>query len=214
MGSDLSKMRREYLHSSIDEANMNDDPLLQFDEWLKHAVQAGIDVPNAMALATASANAVPSVRYVLLKGVSEKGFVFYAHTVSKKGRDLTENPLASLVFYWPSLDRQVRIEGRATLVSAEKADEYFESRPLDSKVAAWVAPQSSIVENRQYLETRFNDLEKKFADGGVPRPEEWGGYCVYPLTIEFWQGREGRLHDRIEYTREGDNSWNIHRLAP
>lgn len=193
---------------------MNADPIKQFEEWLQQAVHGGVDLPNAAALATASKDGLPTVRYVLLKGISAEGLVFYTHASSVKGRQLAENPHAAMVVYWSRMDRQIRIEGTVDRVTDEEADEYFASRPRASRISAWVAPQSSIIENREYMEERIRLLEREFEGGDVPRPEDWAGYRISPETIEFWQGRADRLHDRFLYRRAEGGNWAIQRLAP
>ncbi len=214
MNSDFSDVKREYLYSSLNEADMKCDPLEQFDEWLQQATREGIDLPNAMVLATVSREGMPTARYVLLKGFSEKGFVFYSNAASIKGQQLQGNPKAALVFYWSKMDRQVRIEGPVVTVSGKEADEYFRTRPYESRLGAWVAPQSSIIESREFMEDRLQELKDEFPDDEVPRPENWVGYSVVPEVIEFWQGRENRLHDRIVYRRGDNNVWSMQRLAP
>ena len=214
MSTDFEKLRREYKQKFLDENNMHPDPIVQFGEWFQLAVDVGIDLPNAMVLATASKEGKPGARFVLLKDFDKNGFVFYTHSVSAKGRQLAENPQAALIFYWSNLDRQVRIEGKVERVSDREADEYFASRPYDSRISALAAPQSSVVENREYLESRVAELMQQFGDGSVSRPEDWVGYRVVPDAVEFWQGRENRLHDRILYTLAGDAIWNMARLAP
>ena len=214
MNSNYPELRREYIYSSMNEAEMDPDPVRQFAVWFQKAIDAGLDLPNAMALATASKAGIPSVRYVLMKGFDASGLVFFSHAGSSKGRQLAENPQAALVFYWAPLHRQVRIDGRVERVSDEEADEYFKSRPYDSRVSAWVARQSSIVASREFLEQEFYKVAQEFPGEEIPRPDDWVGYKVVPLTIEFWQGREGRLHDRIEYIKNGDGTWIMRRLAP
>ena len=214
MSTEIKNLRREYKQGLLNENTMHPNPVTQFDEWFQLAITAGIDLPNAMVLATASIDAKPAARFVLLKDYNENGFVFYSHSVSAKGRQLAENPRASLIFYWNMLDRQVRIDGNVTRTTDSEADEYFASRPLDSRISAWAAPQSSIVENREYLESRVEEFNQRFGDGRVPRPEDWVGYRVIPQAMEFWQGRENRLHDRILYTLEDDGTWSRVRLAP
>ena len=214
MSTEFEKIRREYKQGPLDEHAMREDPVAQFGEWFQLAVDAGIDLPNAMVLATADAGAKPSARFVLLKDYNDNGFVFYSHSVSTKGQQLKENPRASLVFYWSVLDRQIRIEGSVEMTTAAEADDYFATRPLDSRIGAWAAAQSSVIEGRQFLEARVEEYSRRFGDGPVPRPDDWVGYRVIPEIIEFWQGRENRLHDRILYTRTGDGKWLISRLAP
>lgn len=214
MSAEFEKLRREYRQGFLDEDAMRRDPIAQFGEWFRLAVDAGIDLPNAMVLATASADANPAARFVLLKDYNEDGFVFYSHSVSAKGRQLAENPRAALVFYWNALDRQIRIEGRVERTSDNEADEYFATRPLDSRISAWAAPQSSVIKNRGYLESRVEEYNRRFENGEVPRPDDWVGYRVIPQAVEFWQGRENRLHDRILYTLDNDGAWNRVRLAP
>lgn len=214
MSSDYSDLRREYIYSAMNEDDMSADPIQQFADWFQKAVDAELDLPNAMLLATASKEGLPSARYVLLKGFDDRGFVFYSHSDSVKGRQISENPRAALVFYWAPMHRQVRIEGAIERVADEDADEYFKSRPYDSRVSAWVARQSSIVPGRQFLEEEYYRIAQEFPGEEIPRPEDWIGYRVLPVRIEFWQGREGRLHDRIEYVSDGKGIWTMQRLAP
>lgn len=214
MNSDFSELRREYVFSTMDEANMDADPIRQFGDWLQKAIDAELELANAMVLATAGGDGKPSARYVLMKGFDDRGFIFYSHADSVKGLQLAENPYVALVFYWAPMHRQIRIEGRVERVPDEDADEYFRSRPYDSRVSAWVARQSSVVPSREFLEEKYYEVEQSFPGEEVPRPEEWVGYLVVPARIEFWQGREGRLHDRIEYIRNGQGPWTMQRLAP
>ena len=209
----ISDLRREYVQSGLDETSAVADPLQQFERWFDAATAAGLHLPNALILATADARGLPSARAVLLKGYDESGFVFYTNYASRKGRELTANPHACLLFSWVELERQVRIEGPVREVSASESDEYFASRPLGSRLGAWASPQSETVPNRAALEARFADAQRRFGDA-VPRPPHWGGYRVIPHAMEFWQGRENRLHDRLCYRREGDAQWTIERLAP
>jgi len=209
---DLSNLRNQYHKGELDVSSVHPDPFVQFAGWMQQAIDAGIDEPNAMALATSDANGQPSVRMVLLKGLDEQGFVFFTNYTSRKGNEISANSQVALVFFWRELERQVRIEGRAAVVSREESDDYFYSRPLESRASAVISPQSQVIPDRDALEGKLRALlsgdEKE-----ITRPEHWGGYRVYPEMIEFWQGRPGRLHDRIRYTRH-DRSWKIQRLAP
>ena len=191
------------------------DPIEQFDRWLKELSHHGVSELDtiSMTLATADENGQPSARIVLLKSYDHRGFVFYTNYHSRKGRELDQNSRVSLLFYWPAVARQVRIEGKVEKVSQEESDQYFASRPLGSRIGAWASEQSRPVENRELLEKRFEEFSEKFGDN-VPRPPHWGGYRVKPATIEFWQGRDNRLHDRLRYSRQDDGSWLIERLAP
>jgi pyridoxamine 5'-phosphate oxidase len=215
--SRLEQMRRHYVAGGLDERDLLSDPIEQFRLWFEQAVRMNVGEwfePNAMTLATATAGGVPSARVVLLKSFDEKGFVFFTNYASDKGRELTENPLAALVFYWPAMERQVRVTGRVTGVSREQSEAYFRTRPRGSQLGAAVAQQSERVESREALEQRLAELDRQYAAGDVPMPATWGGYCVAPQTIEFWQGRANRLHDRIRFTRQADGVWKIERLAP
>jgi len=214
MNSNFSDLRREYIYSSMNESELDPDPIRQFAAWFQKAVDAGLDLPNAMALATASRAGAPSVRYVLMKGFDANGLVFYSHSGSVKGRQLTDNPHAALVFYWAPMHRQVRIDGTVETVSAQEADEYFQSRPYDSRVSAWVSKQSTVVPSREFLEQEFYRVAEEFPGEEIPRPQDWVGYRIVPTRFEFWQGREGRLHDRIEYMKNNGGAWTMHRLAP
>lgn len=213
MTNGFSKLRREYRHVPLCEQDVSDDPIEQFRDWFGQAVDYGVPLPNATALATATGDGKPTVRFVLLKDVSERGFSFYTHSVSVKGRQIADNPDVALVFYWPQVHRQVRIEGSAGLLTNEEADAYFSTRPRDSRLAVWVADQSVEVESREFLEDRMVEMAKRYPGEPVPRPATWVGYRVTPDSMEFWQGRESRLHDRLLYTRE-DGAWNVVRLAP
>ena len=213
MADDFSALRQEYRHVPLLERDANADPIAQFRDWFGQAVDYGVPLPNAMALATATRDGKPSLRFVLLKDISEQGFSFYSHSVSAKGRQIADNPDVALVFYWSPMHRQVRVEGRAHLLSDEEADAYFNTRPQDSRVAVWVADQSAEVESRAFLESRMAEMALRYPDEDVPRPATWVGYRVVPECIEFWQSRESRLHDRLLYTRER-TGWKIVRLAP
>ncbi len=196
------------------EQDVAPDPILQFRLWFDDALHAGVPDANAMTLATATRTGAVSARVVLLKGFDERGFCFYTNYLSRKGRELQENPRAALVFYWQPLDRQVRIEGDVSTVTEEESDAYFRSRPILSQIGALASPQSTTIAGRDVLETRFHELAAQFKDGPVPRPAHWGGYRVAPHTVEFWQGRDNRLHDRLVYHKQPDGGWSIERLAP
>jgi pyridoxamine 5'-phosphate oxidase len=190
------------------------NPIRQFQRWFDEALKSEMKEPTAMTLATATRDGEPSARMVLLKGVDEKGFVFFTNYLSRKGRELAENPRAALVLYWPALDRQIRVTGRVKKVSAQESDTYFYSRPEGSRFSAAVSEQSSVIASREVLERELRELKQRYPDGGPPRPKHWGGYRVQPDEIEFWQQGEFRLHDRLQYRRLRDGSWKMERLAP
>ena len=192
---------------------MSHDPLVEFSRWFAQAQEAKVAEPNAMTLATATPAAAPSARLVLLKGFDERGFVFFTDYRSRKGQELEENPQAALVFYWGELERQVRITGTVERTTTEESEAYYRSRPLGSRLGAWVSHQSLVIPSRAQLEHGLEEVEARFPDGNVPLPPHWGGYRVRPEVIEFWQGRESRLHDRIRYRKTGDR-WIIERLSP
>jgi len=196
------------------ESGIEADPVRQFNIWWQDALEAKIIEVNAMTLATASADGMPSARTVLMKGFSEKGFTFFTNYNSFKGQQLSENPKASLLFFWKELERQVRITGIVGKISSEESNAYFQSRPRPSQVGAVVSPQSQVIESRQWLDEKYEDVLKQFENANVQRPAHWGGYIVRPVIIEFWQGRPGRLHDRIQYSLLADGKWKIERLAP
>ena len=210
---DLTSLRLDYSAQSLDEHEVDRDPVRQFSLWFDQAVAAQLREPNAMTLATATRDGVPSARVVLLKEFDAGGFVFYTNYASQKGRELAENPQAALVFFWNELERQVRIQGAVERVSAEESEAYFNVRPVKSRYGASISPQSSTIPSRKWLEDRMAALEGQYGESGPPRPEHWGGYRLTPRAIEFWQGRRSRLHDRVLYTRAGE-SWTITRLAP
>ena len=211
---DISSLRKEYKKKSLLESDADPNPIRQFQQWWDEATNAGLEEVNAMTLATASADGLPAARIVLLKGFDEQGFVFFSNYESFKGMQLAENPRACLVFFWTGLERQVRITGLVEKTSAEESDAYYNSRPEGSRIGAWASPQSRAIENREWLENKEGQLLEQFAGRPVPRPSWWGGYRVQPVTIEFWQGRPSRLHDRIQYSRSSDNNWTMERLAP
>ncbi|RAV98031.1 pyridoxamine 5'-phosphate oxidase [Pseudochryseolinea flava] len=210
----LSDLRQDYAKASLDIQDVSKDPMIQFEKWFQEALAAKVLEPNAMNLATVNEDGRPTARIVLLKGIENQKFTFFTNYQSLKGRELEKNPACALTFFWPELERQVRIEGIAERVTAEASQAYFQSRPRSSQIGAWSSPQSSIIENRQILEERVAQMEKKFSEHQVlPRPNQWGGFAVTPLVIEFWQGRPSRLHDRLQFTRV-DGLWKVHRLAP
>ena len=209
----LQNLRQEYRSAELLEQDIDQNPFQQFKKWFEQALGAQLYEPNVMTLATASATGVPSARIVLLKGFDEQGFVFYTNYESHKGRELAENPQAALVFFWPELERQVRIEGTVEKVAPEVSTAYFHSRPQGSQIGAMVSPQSQVIKNRAELENHIVVLKEKYQDQEIPRPSHWGGYVVKPNLIEFWQGRPSRLHDRIRY-KLVDGNWIIDRLAP
>lgn len=211
----LFELRRNYTHGGLSLYQVFPDPLSQFNLWFEQALFAGLTEPNAMTLATADREGSVSARIVLLKEIDDKGFVFYTNYNSQKARQLEENPRASLVFFWAELERQVRIEGVVSKVSDEESDEYFESRPRESQLGAWASDQSEIVQTREELFKNYRKLEKEFEGQQIPRPAHWGGYRLIPDRVEFWQGRPGRMHDRILYTLSNDRTaWEKQRLAP
>ena len=212
--TDLARLRTDYKRAALSERDVATDPYLQFSRWFDEAVAAAVPEPNAMTLATVDAAGQPAARIVLLKGVDARGFVFHTNYDSRKGRDIGANPRVALVFFWPELERQVRIEGRAGHVSAQESDDYFGERPRASQLGAWASPQSMPIANRAALEKRFAETEARFASAAVPRPANWGGVRVAPDRFEFWQGRPSRLHDRIVFAREDGGGWSVGRLAP
>jgi len=209
----LADLRKDYARGSLDETSVDADPIRQFEAWFKQALDARLPEPNTMTLATVDARGYPSARIVLIKGVDERGFVFFTNYESRKGLDLAANPHASLLFYWIELERQVRVEGTVVKTAADESDAYFNSRPLGSRIGAWASDQSRPIESRALLEAREKSFSERFGEH-PPRPPHWGGYRLVPDMIEFWQGRPSRLHDRILYTRVSGGDWRISRLSP
>lgn len=214
MNKAIADLRKEYASETLLEEDVALHPISQFQKWWDQAIATEILEPNAMTLATASADGLPSARVVLIKDFDERGFVFFTNYNSYKGIQVEENPKACLVFYWKELERQVRIMGVVEKVPEVESDAYFHSRPVGSRIGAWASPQSQVINDREWLEQEFERKKAQFSDGQVPRPPHWGGYLVKPAIIEFWQGRFSRLHDRIQYTLEENGDWKIERLAP
>jgi len=212
--SSIADVRTEYKKQSLSEKDILQDPIAQFDKWWQEAVSSGIDEPNAMTLATASADGMPDARIVLLKGFNEKGFAFYTNYNSAKGQQLLENPRATLVLFWKELERQIRISGLVSLAPGKMSDDYFDSRPEGSRIGAWASPQSAPIESREWLEENERKMRSDWAGKPITRPVHWGGYLVKPVKMEFWQGRPSRLHDRIQYSLQNTGGWKIERLAP
>jgi pyridoxamine 5'-phosphate oxidase len=209
----IADLRRDYSRARLDEASVHPDPLVEFARWFEEALKAESRDPNAMTLATASADGTPSARIVLLKGFDERGFVFFTDYRSRKGEELEKNPRAALVFYWPELERQVRIAGTVSVTEREESEQYFGSRPRGSRISAWISHQSQVIGSRQQLEAQISQIERRYPGDDVPLPPYWGGFRLRPQSIEFWQGRPNRLHDRIRYTRDSER-WRIERLSP
>ncbi|HEY4147937.1 MAG TPA: pyridoxamine 5'-phosphate oxidase [Chitinophagaceae bacterium] len=210
----IADLRKDYQRQSLTEKDVKQNPFDQFADWWNEAIHSSIDEANAMTLATASPDGIPAARIVLLKGFDARGFVFFTNYESFKGQQLAANPRACLVFFWKELERQVRITGLVEKTSAAESDTYFNSRPESSRIGAWSSPQSRIIANREVLEKNETDFAKQFEGKPLIRPPYWGGYRVKPGTIEFWQGRPSRLHDRIQYSLEDGGNWLIERLAP
>jgi len=210
---DLAALREEYSTGGLVEDDLASDPITMFRRWIDEATAAGLHEPNAMVVATVSPEGRPSSRMVLLKGLGERGFVFFTNTASRKGLELGANPACALLFPWHPLERQVRVDGTATPLAADEVAAYFSSRPRRSRLGAWASHQSREVASRDELAESFAAMEERFS-GEVPVPEEWGGYAVSPTAVEFWQGRPGRMHDRLVYRRAESGAWNVVRLAP
>lgn len=213
MSQNIADIRREYSLKTLDESEVKSNPKNQFHIWWEEAVASNITDVNAMTLATLDNSGNPYARIVLLKEYDEKGFVFFTNYNSAKGQQLKTNPSASLLFYWKELERQVRISGKVEMIEDNESDEYFNSRPLGSKIGAWASPQSSVIENRKVIENNVEFYSQKYKEN-IPRPNHWGGFRLIPISFEFWQGRNNRLHDRIYYTQSLENNWIITRLAP
>ncbi len=210
---ELNDLRREYSLKSLNESEVKASPFDQFDIWMREAVNSMIPDPNAMTLATSTFEGKPSARIVLLKKYSDKGFAFFTNYESRKAKNIIQNPYGALVFYWPELERQVRVEGKIRRTSDDESDQYFKTRPEGSKIGAWASPQSSVIPNRKYLERLMADFEEELKGRTIKRPPNWGGYILVPNLFEFWQGRPNRLHDRIQYSLI-NKQWKIERLAP
>ncbi|KAA8484155.1 pyridoxamine 5'-phosphate oxidase [Arcticibacter tournemirensis] len=210
----IQNLRQEYRSATLSEKEVAPDPISQFSKWFSEALASSLTEPNAMTLATATADGKPSARIMLLKGFEDKGFVFYTNYLSRKGQEITKNPVAALVFFWQELERQVRIEGILEKIDEKESEKYFHSRPRGSQIGAHASPQSREISGRDVLQKNLQQLEEKYKEGiEIPKPPHWGGYIVKPTFVEFWQGGQGRLHDRIAYRLE-NNNWNIIRLAP
>jgi pyridoxamine 5'-phosphate oxidase len=210
----IDDLRQEYSSRGLSENDLDPDPIEQFRRWFEDAVAAGVREPNAMTLATSTKEGRPSARMVLLKGFDDRGFTFYTNYESRKSGELVENPLAALILFWVDLERQIRIEGRVELATGAESDAYFATRPLDSRLGAWASHQSEVLPSRAVLERRVLELQEQYSGQEVPRPPFWGGFRVVPESIEFWQGRQSRLHDRLRYRRQSSQAWSIERLSP
>lgn len=209
----IADIRKDYTLKTLDLSEVSANPVSQFECWLSEALEAQVCEPTALNLATVSAEGKPSARIMLLKGVENGAFVFYSNYQSRKAGELAANPYACLTFHWAELERQVRIEGETAKIAAEASDAYYQTRPMESQIGAHASPQSEVIPSRQWLQQRFEDTKQKYTKTPLKRPKHWGGYALHPNRIEFWQGRAGRLHDRILYTKTKEN-WEIKRLAP
>ncbi len=209
----IADLRKSYTLAGLRRVELETDPIRQFKEWFQQALDAELIEPTAMTLATSDPEARPSARIVLLKGLDERGFIFFTNYESRKGCELAANPNAALVFYWAELERQVRVAGSVDRISREESEKYFTSRPRGHQLSAWVSTQSEVIADREVLEKRLDEYEQKYT-GAVPLPPFWGGFVLFPTQIEFWQGRPNRLHDRFRYTKQASGTWMIDRLAP
>ena len=214
MNANVADLRKDYQFQGLSETDADRNPFKQFQLWFDQALAAQLPEPNAMTVATVTKSGKPRARVVLLKNFDERGFVFYTNYHSHKGQELADNPQAAIAFWWAELERQVRIEGRVLKVSDRESDEYFHSRPFNSRLGAWASEQSQVIESREVLEQSLQDLKTKYENQDIPRPPHWGGFRVIPTAIEFWQGRPSRLHDRLLYSLLDDGSWQIERLSP
>lgn len=212
--SDVHKLRSEYKGEFLDVSNVDPSPFVQFKTWFETAVKEKVKEPNGMCLSTVSIDGMPSLRTVLLKTFDETGFVFYTNYNSRKALEIEHNPKVALIFPWYTLNRQVMIQGSASKISIAESLKYFLSRPLGSKISAWISDQSEVISSRGLLEKKWEEMKKKFHDGKVPLPDTWGGFRIQPETFEFWQGQDSRLHDRIYYSKDAHSNWEIERLAP
>lgn len=209
----ISKLRHDFSKHSLDEKDADKDPFKQFEKWYKDASDAEVAQPHALTLSTVDPSGRPSSRILYLRHFSNEGFIFYTNYHSKKGKDIEQNPFAAMNFFWSELERQVRVEGELKKISEKKSDAYFSSRPRESQLGAWVSQQSTLLKSREEMEEKFKELENKYEGKTVPRPPHWGGYILVPVLFEFWQGRPGRLHDRLRYCLD-NNKWKIERLFP
>ena len=213
---DITHLRKDYCKTGLKREDLDNSPFAQFNKWFEQAQTANLDEPNAMSISTVSADGEPSSRTVLLKLYDDRGFVFFTNYNSQKAKEIEHNSRVALLFPWLALERQIRISGRAEKISNKESFNYFTSRPQGSQIGAWISPQSQIIESRDFLKSKLAEMKAKFSSGKIPLPNAWGGYRIVPHKFEFWQGRSNRLHDRFVYEKTKDNqdSWNIHRLAP